>query len=73
MPKSNAQIAADVRRGGNLPGDMIFDPRKPADEQVRAKTAEEKRADNEATKAADKLANEIESAQPVSGGVNVNQ
>lgn len=73
MAKSNAQIAAEVRRGGNLPGDMIFDPRKPADEQVRAKTADEKKADTEAEKAAAKLANDIEAAQAVSGGVNVNQ
>lgn len=71
MPKSNADIAAEVRAGGNLPGDMIFDPSKPDDEQVRSKTAEEKRADNDALKAADKLANAIEAAQPVSGGVDV--
>src|SRR5690348_14294919 len=73
MAKSNAQIAAEVRRGGNLPGGMIFDPSKPADEQVRAKTAEEKKADTDAERAAAKLANDIEAAQPVSGGVNVEQ
>jgi len=69
MPTSNSQIAADVRAGGNLPGDMIFDPSKPADEQVRAKTAEEKRLDTEAAKVAEELANEA--AQPRSGGRNV--
>lgn len=71
MAKSNAEIAAEVRAGGNLPGDKVFDPRKPADEQVRAKTAAELKADDEATKEAAALENKVEAAQPVSGGVNV--
>ena len=72
MAKSNAEIAAEVRAGGNLPGDKVFDPRKPADEQVRAKTAAEMKADDEATKEAAALENKIAADQPVSGGVNVN-
>jgi acyl-CoA reductase-like NAD-dependent aldehyde dehydrogenase len=65
MAKSNAEIAADVRAGGNMPGDMIFDPRKPADEQVRAKTADEKKADVDAAKAEAKRANGPGVAEPV--------
>ena len=56
MPKSNSQIAAEVRAGGNLPGDMVFDPTKPADEQVRAKTAAEKAVDTD-----DKFMSDLES------------
>jgi len=66
---SNAQIAAQVRSGGNLPGDMVFDPNQSADEMVRPKTAEEKRLDTEAATVAAELANEA--AQPKSGGANV--
>ena len=71
MAKSNSDIAAEVRAGGNLPGDMIFDPTKPADEMVRGKTAAEKAADTDEAKAAAKLENEIEANLPRSGGVNV--
>lgn len=69
MAKSNAEIAAEIRRGGNIPGGYVFDPSKAADEQLRAKTADEKRADTEADKMAAEIANEA--AQPVSGGPNV--
>lgn len=69
MPKSNKDIAAEVRAGGNLPGDMIFDPTKPADEMVRNKTAEEKRTDAELAAAAEETANEANA--PRSGGANV--
>jgi hypothetical protein len=71
MAKSNADIAAEVRAGGNMPGDKVFDPRAADGEQVRDKTAAEKKADNEAEKAALALENKIEAAQPVSGGTNV--
>jgi hypothetical protein len=73
MAKSNEQIAAEVRAGGNLPGDMVFDPTKSGDEQVRSKTAAEKRADEEATREAVKLENKIEAAQPVSGTTSAGQ
>jgi hypothetical protein len=71
MPSSNAEIAAEVRAGGNLPGGKVFDPRKPADEQVRAMTAAETKEQDEADKEAAKLENKIEAAQPVSGTTNV--
>ena len=69
MAKSNAEIAAEVRAGGNLPGDMVFDPR--AENMVRAKTAAEKALDTEAEREAKRIANKVEAEQPVSGGVNV--
>ena len=68
---TNEEIAAQVRAGGNLPGGYVFDPR--AETMVRKMTAAEEKAQNEADKAAAKLANAIEAAQPVSGGVNVAQ
>lgn len=73
MPKSNAEIAAEVRAGGNLPGDMVFDPRAEHGKQVRAKTAAELKEDSEAEKAAAALENKVEAEQPVSGGVHVTQ
>lgn len=71
MAKSNAEIAAEVRAGGNLPGDMVFDPRAEAGKQVRAKTAAELKVDTDAEKEAAKLENKVEIEQPVSGGVHV--
>jgi hypothetical protein len=71
MAKSKAEIAAEVRAGGNLPGGMVFDPRASADEQVRSMTTAETREQDEAEKAAAKLENKIEVSQPVSGGPNV--
>lgn len=70
MAKTNEEIAAEVRMGGNLPGGYVFNVKETP--MVRKKTAAEEREDTEAEKAAAKLENKIEAAQPVSGGVNVN-
>ena len=65
MAKSNAQIAAEVRRGGNIPGGHVFDPSKPEDEQIRKMTAAEEKALTQGEPI------DADDNQPVSGGTNV--
>lgn len=67
MAKSNADIAKDVRTGGNLPGGYAFNPSKPDGEQVRKLTAEEEQALAQGASLPD------DDAQPSSGGPNVSR
>jgi hypothetical protein len=59
MAKSNAEIAAEVRAGGNMPGGKVFDPRASTEEQVRPLTSAESKEIEDADKAAAKLENKV--------------
>ena len=69
MAKSNADIAKEIRAGGNIPGGYAFNPSQPEGEQLRKLTAAEEQAlaDGEPIDADD------DADQPVSGGANVNR
>jgi hypothetical protein len=67
MTKSNAEIAKEIRTGGNIPPGHVFNPSKPEGEQLRKMTAAEEKALAEG----EPIAVDADADQPVSGGPNV--